>query len=271
MNINVVNRKTTNLNTLQGEVVDIRQSQGAALGNPAYDREDLTREERVKAFEVWLWGEFPKGGVISNALAHLCALLLQGKTINLACVCAPKPCHGDVIKRCLEWMLAKNLRYTGVGSRDAPQDILVLMELIARRLSRQEYILRSGGAIGADKAFERGAELKEIYYKHHSTPESEAIAGIYHPNWGACKPFARQLHGRNSFQVLGPILNDPSDFLVCWTPDGCLHHHGRTRNTGGTGTAISIASMYHTKVYNLRNPEHHAQWTAWVQGGDTYV
>jgi len=271
MNINVVNRNTTDLTTLQGEVVDIMQSHGAPLGNPFYKRTDMTLEERVKAFEKWLWDEFPKGGVVSSALTHLCALLKHGRTINLVCVCTPKPCHGDVIKRCLEWMLGKNLKYTGVGSRDAPQDVLILMELIAQRLSKEGYTLRSGGAIGADKAFERGAELKEIYYKHHSTEASEAIAARYHPNWAACGPFARSLHGRNSFQVLGPVLNDPSDFLVCWTPDGCLHHHGRKRSTGGTGTAISIASMYHTKVYNLRTQDHFDGWTMWVQGGDTYV
>lgn len=265
MNINVVNRHTTDMNALEGEVVDIMQSHGAPLGNPSYNDHTMTREEQVKAFERYLWDEFPKGGAVSNALAQLCAILIQGKTINLVCVCAPKPCHGDVIKRCLEWMLAKNLRYTGVGSRDTPHEILELMELIARGLSNRGYILRSGGARGADTVFERGAVEKEIYYKHHSNASSEAIAARYHPNWGACKPFARSLHGRNSFQVLGADLNDPSDMLICWTPDGCLHHHGRTRSTGGTGTAISIASMYYVHVFNLRNPEHYDEWFKWVQ------
>jgi hypothetical protein len=265
MKINVVNRHTTDVSILECEVVDIMQSHGSALGNPFYNDKTMTREEQVKAFERYLWDEFAKGGVVSNALVELCAILREGGTVNLVCVCAPKPCHGDVIKRCLEWMLAKNLRYTGVGSRDTPSDILVLMELIARGLSKREYILRSGGALGADSAFERGAVEKEIYYKHHSTPESEAIAALYHPNWGACKPFARSLHGRNSFQVLGATLNDPSDMLICWTPDGCLHHKDRSRRSGGTGTAISIASMYHVHVSNLRNPDHYDRWFKWVQ------
>ena len=267
MNINVVNRHTTNLNTLQGEVVDIMHSHRAPLGNPFYNDYTLTHEGKVAAFEGWLWGEFHKNGPASKELDRLCALLLQDITVNLVCVCTPKPCHGDVIKRCLEWMLKRTLKYTGVGARATPRHVLQLMIQIAHKLATMGYTLRSGAAKGADTAFERGATLKEIYLKEHATPEAMAIAKRYHDGWHHMQDWGHRLHGRNSFQVLGPELNDPSDFLVCWTPDGCLHHHNRSRQTGGTGTAISIASMYHVKVFNLNNPEHHTNWSKWVQGG----
>jgi len=40
--------------------------------------------------------------------------------------------------------------------------------------------------------------------------------------------------------------------LICWTPDGCESHRYRNRETGGTGTAISIADYHNIKIYNLQ-------------------
>jgi len=148
-----------------------------------------------------------------------------------------------------------SLFYTGVGSRQTPEDILELMTKIAKFLSKRNFILRSGGAKGADKAFEKGATNKEIFYANDSTQESEEIAKRFHPAWHNCKEYARKLHGRNSFQVLGRDLNTPSKFLICWTRDGCTSHKQRTYKTGGTGTAISIADYYKIPIYNLAYEE----------------
>ena len=46
--------------------------------------------------------------------------------------------------------------YTGVGSRETPSDILEVMESVGYALASQGWTLRSGGAVGADQAFERG-------------------------------------------------------------------------------------------------------------------
>jgi len=46
--------------------------------------------------------------------------------------------------------------YAGIGSRKTPPDILALMEACAYKLARYGWNLRSGGAPGADQAFERG-------------------------------------------------------------------------------------------------------------------
>jgi len=147
--------------------------------------------------------------------------------------------------------------YTGVGSRKTPTHILDIMTKLATKLAENHYILRSGGAIGADKAFEYGAGIKkEIYLAHMATTESMEIASQFHPAWNNCSPYAKKLHGRNSFQVLGPNLNIPSKFLICWTPDGCISHKERNRLTGGTGTAISIADMYNVPIFNLAKKDH---------------
>lgn len=58
---------------------------------------------------------------------------------------------------------------------------------------------------------------------------------------------------RNVQQVLGGDLKDPSNFVICWTPDGCENSVCRTQDTGGTGLAISVASEYGVPVYNIKN------------------
>jgi hypothetical protein len=90
------------------------------------------------------------------------------------------------------------------------------------------------------------------------------MAGLYHPAWGRCSDYAKRLHGRNSLQVLGDNLKTPSGFLVCWTKDGATSHYERSIDTGGTGTAISIATAYDVPVYNLQRYEHFMIIMKWL-------
>lgn len=163
--------------------------------------------------------------------------------------------------------------YTGVGSRKTPNDVLALMNKIAIKMSHLGFTLRSGGAEGADKAFELGASMKEIYYAKDCTPEAMEIAGQFHPAWNLLRKdgvtpvvsdYARKLHGRNAFQVLGRQLNLPSQYCICWTPDGATTHMERVQRTGGTGTAISIADAYKVPVINLAIPSEYQKWTEWA-------
>lgn len=147
--------------------------------------------------------------------------------------------------------------YTGVGSRETPDDILDTFTDIAKTLHDEGYILRSGGAEGADTAFEEGAGNKADIYlpwrEFNDNPselfnvsnEALRIAASIHPNWGACRRGAQLLHGRNVYQVLGDDLEnpDPSKFLICWTKDG--------REIGGTRTAIVLAKQHDVPVYNF--------------------
>ena len=155
--------------------------------------------------------------------------------------------------------------YTGVGARSTPSEILEMMTAIATVLA-PKYTLRSGGAKGADAAFEAGAGLnKHIYYANDATPEAMEIASRYHPAWNRCSNYVKKLHGRNAFQVLGNNLKTPSEFVICWTPDGCKKHKQRTINTGGTGTAISIASEHNVHVWNLCYPSDFVLWNHWLK------
>lgn len=160
--------------------------------------------------------------------------------------------------------------YAGIGSRETPPGVLAYMSKVAHRLAELGYVLRSGAAAGADAAFEYGCDSggggKEIWLpwrgfnQHDDTglyPADQhfALAATLHPAWQRLTSGAQMLHARNVGQVLGQSLNEPVSFVLCWTPDGCESSESRTRGTGGTGTAISLASNRGIAVFNLRNED----------------
>lgn len=152
-------------------------------------------------------------------------------------------------------------RYAGIGARKTPEDILKLMGSIGRVLSTRGYILRSGGADGADSAFYRGSQegstkVVEIYRARYAKAAWEELAAKHHPNWGACSPFTRKLMARNCAIILGTDLATPVEFVVCWTKGA--------KPVGGTGHSIRIAQAHNIPVHNLAllsNQEHFTKLT----------
>lgn len=142
--------------------------------------------------------------------------------------------------------------YAGIGSRETPKHIQLLMTKIAETMETYGYTLRSGGAVGADKAFAKGTSQKEIYLHTDANEKSDEFLK-YHPAPHTLIGKAKKLISRNAFQVLGKDLNTPSSMVICWTPDGCDGHMTRTTATGGTGQAITIAEAYDIPIYNLAN------------------
>lgn len=140
-----------------------------------------------------------------------------------------------------------------------------LLTILARQLAREGYTLRSGGAPGADLAFEAGAGARKRIYLpwrgfngsdsplHEFSPDllarAEAEAAAHHPRWRQLPEAARRLHTRNVFQVLGDDLDSPSEFVICWTPRGEL--------VGGTAQALRIAASHGVTVANLGSPAGH--------------
>lgn len=148
--------------------------------------------------------------------------------------------------------------YAGIGSRETPPDVCKTMTIIARRLDKLGYCLRSGGADGADAAFERGAINKEIFLPwdwfngrkadglSYIVPEyNDELTEKFHPNPRKLGQAAKLFMSRNANQVLGRHLNDPVDFILCWTSDG--------KDSGGTGQAIRIARSMGIPVFNVKN------------------
>ena len=161
--------------------------------------------------------------------------------------------------------------YTGIGSRETPPDIIALMERIAARQASKSATLRSGGAPGADQAFERGAKeaggALEIYlpwkgFEGNNSPFWEAteaaheMAARFHPHWANMKQSVRRLHARNCHQVMGLDLATPTSYVICYTRDGAdgVKIPVQQGVTGGTGQAIRIAAHFGITVWNLGNP-----------------
>lgn len=137
--------------------------------------------------------------------------------------------------------------YAGIGSRETPPDVLEYMEELAEGWAGLGILLRSGGARGADTAFEKGCDKadgpKQIYRPEHATQASMRHAAAFHPNWHRCGIYAKKLHARNSLIVLGEDLNTPVDMVVCWTPKGV--------KIGGTAQALRIAEHFSIPIVNL--------------------
>jgi len=104
MDIIVVNRKKV-FGLRDYFMIDIMQSNKAILGNPFY-KDHVSRDERIKRFRTYLWAELKK--MDSLVRLELYSLAQSKKNLALVCCCSPEPCHGDVVKSCLEWLIKKH-------------------------------------------------------------------------------------------------------------------------------------------------------------------
>lgn len=147
--------------------------------------------------------------------------------------------------------------YTGVGSREIPQNKFYQLIAIGEFMADKKFILRSGAADGSDVAFETGCNnrngRKEIYLPwrrfnnhrselHGVSDDAIDLAEQIHPAFNKCSVAAQKLHARNCYQVLGRELKTPSSILICFTGDGTAK--------GGTRTAIKLAEMNKIPVLN---------------------
>lgn len=160
--------------------------------------------------------------------------------------------------------------YTGVGSRSTPAEMLNIIQNVASVLGKQGWVLRSGGADGADSAFEAGCDAvqgsKKIYIPWDGfngrrqdgrsvlTLEQGDRAGAMdlvkevHPAYGMLSRGALALHARNAYEVLGLYLDTPSKFLLCYAP---VDKYGVPK--GGTRTSWVLAQKCGIPCFNLIN------------------
>jgi predicted NAD-dependent protein-ADP-ribosyltransferase YbiA (DUF1768 family)/O-acetyl-ADP-ribose deacetylase (regulator of RNase III) len=154
--------------------------------------------------------------------------------------------------------------YAGIGSRETPDDVMADMTSMARVLEKRGVVMRSGGAPGADTAFQKGTsdrDMRQVFIpkigfngnregvlmdpRHEQT--ALELVQRYHPAPERLSGFALQLMMRNGCQMFGEHFDDPSKVVVCYTPDGAA--------SGGTGQAIRMAEDAGIPVLNLRIPE----------------
>ena len=141
-------------------------------------------------------------------------------------------------------------RYAGIGSRKTPNDVLDLIKSIGRIYALYGWVLRSGAALGADRAFEYGCDSilgqKEIFRvedTQHNPQWAFDTVDRYHPAPEKLSEYAKRLMARNAMIVLGQNGDHPVRKIVCYTHDGL--------GGGGTGQALRIAADYSIPVYDL--------------------
>ena len=220
---------------------------------------------------------------------------LRGKI--LVCFCKPEACHGDPIAQYLNAKKdepsitivepkpekPKRKIYTGIGSRETPPEIILLMMNIGNQMAKVGWTLRSGNATGADQAFEAGhftskvPNKSEIYLPWKSFERTwldnmtkgeenmtvmvsdgpsraalEMAWQMFPERMSRARASVTLLIGRNMHQVLGPNLDAPSDLVVFWAP---VDPSGVGGVGGGTGYAAALAKKHGIKTYNLFDPK----------------
>lgn len=151
--------------------------------------------------------------------------------------------------------------YTGVGSREIPDEMYAILQESAKELCTQYgYTVRTGCAIGSDQAFREAVPQNVVIYtpdnvrRYNNYHVAREIAQQIHPKWKNLRSeYVRKLHTRNVYQVLGCDLNTPSEFLLCYTNDGCVDGSKTSVDTGGTGQAIRIAHRFGVPIINIKS------------------
>lgn len=231
------------------------------FGNPFVIGKDGTRTEVIEKFKNWLDtpAKNPHPDATWQRRKWILDNLYKIKNEDLICWCDyPKEdCHGRVLVD----KANNQLFYTGVGARITPESVLGRFRKLSAYLDKKGYVLRSGSADGADSAFEDSSNSKQIFlpWKRYNGNDSDfynfpseidakchELAGSVHPYWESLKDSVKKLHARNVYQILGPKLDNPSQFLVCWTENGEVK--------GGTATAIRLAEKFHVPVFNFGRP-----------------
>lgn len=99
--------KVVNKHTHKPTASDFYIGRGSPLGN-LYSHLDNTkalfkvetREQAVEKYEIKLLQDVKQGkNQVVNALNSIYKKVKAGEEVNLVCFCAPKKCHGDVIKK----------------------------------------------------------------------------------------------------------------------------------------------------------------------------
>ncbi len=83
-------------------VVNIRRP--FVLGNRFRIGRDGTREEVIEKYRRCLWQSIQEQGAVYRLLAQLAEVHRAGGHIVLLCCCKPLLCHGDVVRRAIEWL-----------------------------------------------------------------------------------------------------------------------------------------------------------------------
>lgn len=153
--------------------------------------------------------------------------------------------------------------YSGIGSRKTPANILKRMTQTAKQLESMGYLLRTGGAVGADFAFAAGCTNKQIFLPKNgynclqqteqniivSDPEiikkaTEILKQVY-PRYDSVSELTKKLQIRNVYILLGEHLDKPSDFVCYWAEEV------NGKPVGGTSIALKICDLFNIPTIKI--------------------
>nr|DAH57258.1 MAG TPA: protein of unknown function (DUF4326) [Caudoviricetes sp.] len=71
---------------------------GSIWGNeePMQDRSDEERSRVIECYRQQLWSQIQQGIITKE-------MLLELDSKRLCCYCVPKPCHGEIILKAIQW------------------------------------------------------------------------------------------------------------------------------------------------------------------------
>ncbi|MEB3190434.1 MAG: DUF4326 domain-containing protein [Snowella sp.] len=87
----------------------------SALANPFKIGEDGDRNEVIEKFRKWLWPQIKAwrtNGTKTPAIElilEIAARVKRNRLVILTCYCKPQGCHGDIIDRCIQWLIKEGL------------------------------------------------------------------------------------------------------------------------------------------------------------------
>lgn len=80
---------------------------GTPLGNPYPLNKKVTREMVIDEYRIWLREQYAQRRPAGRELIRLARLVQKGHDLTLVCCCAPKACHGDVVKEAILGIVKK--------------------------------------------------------------------------------------------------------------------------------------------------------------------
>lgn len=95
----------TNRHTSKTTPDEVYIGRGSVYGNPFKIGTDGDRAAVIAKYRRYLWVELnKKGSPLLAGCQDLAYQIMDGESLTLSCFCAPKPCHGDILKKAILWM-----------------------------------------------------------------------------------------------------------------------------------------------------------------------
>lgn len=80
----------------------VGQWAGSPLGNPYKPTADT---DAIELFRKWLWQQMKDPNSPAMKELQRLANIARSGDLQLGCWCAPEPCHAEVIKSAIEWLI----------------------------------------------------------------------------------------------------------------------------------------------------------------------